>query len=87
MGDVISTQLRLDYLKDGIVGCVYEHFKGGVYIVTDMAVNTDTEEIMVVYHDINSDMVWCRPFSEFVSEVDHEKYPDVKQALRFKRIK
>ena len=87
MGNVMDMQARLNHLKDEIVGCVYRHFKGGTYMAINMAINTETEEIMVIYCDIDSDMVWCIPFSEFISKVDHEKYLDVKQTLRFKRIR
>ena len=50
-----------------------------------MAVNTETLEEMVVYKD--DENVWVRPKEMFVSEVDHEKYPDVKQKYRFELIK
>ena len=65
----------------------YRHFKGGIYVVTDIAVHSETEEPMVIYHSYdNQQFVWCRPLSMFLSEVDHKKYPDVKQKMRFERI-
>lgn len=74
-------------LKNEMVGNRYLHFKGNVYIVTDIATHTETEEIMVIYKDFrNLDSVWCRPLEMFLSPVDKEKYPDVKQQLRFERL-
>ena len=50
-----------------------------------MAVNTETLEEMVVYKDDKN--IWVRPKEMFLSEVDHEKYPEVKQKYRFELIK
>ena len=82
---VVQEQIKC--MKDGIVGFRYRHFKGGIYIVTDIAVHTETLEPMVIYKSFNKpDYVWSRPLSMFLSEVDHEKYPDVKQLMRFERM-
>ena len=87
MDNRMKAQAQVNCMKDGIVGFRYKHFKGGIYIVTELAVHSETEEPMVVYKSFdNSDLVWCRPLSMFMSEVDHEKYPDVKQNMRFERI-
>lgn len=73
-------------LRDEMVGNIYPHFKGGRYIVSDIAINSETEEPMVIYRNFDDPkLVWCRPLSMFQSEVDHEKYPDVKQKLRFEK--
>ena len=38
---------------------------------------------MVVYKHLDNNEYWVRPYTEFSSEVDHDKYPDVKQKYRF----
>ena len=63
---------------------VYRHFKGDLYIVEDLAFDSETEEEMVVYRSLyGENLLWVRPLKMFLSEVDHEKYPEVKQKYRF----
>ncbi len=63
---------------------VYKHFKGDLYIVEDLAFDSETEEKMVVYRSLyGANLLWVRPLKMFLSEVDHEKYPKVKQKYRF----
>ena len=67
---------------------LYKHFKGNIYVITDIAIHSETKEPMVIYKNFdNPDLVWCRPLSMFMSKVDHEKYPEVKQIMRFEKIK
>ena len=63
---------------------VYKHFKGDYYLVEDIAKDQETQKEMVVYRRLygNGDL-WIRPKEMFLSEVDHEKYPNVKQKYRF----
>lgn len=70
------------------LNCVYRHFKGNLYRVLAVALNTETEEQMVVYQDVvNTDKVFVRPLDNFLSKVDRTKYPDVKQENRFELLR
>lgn len=63
---------------------VYKHFKGDYYLVEDIAKDSETKEEMVLYRRLYEDCgLWVRTKEMFLSEVDHKKYPDVKQKYRF----
>lgn len=83
----MEMQQKIQGIKEEMVGSRYRHFKGGVYIVSGIAVHSETEEPMVIYKNFDDPtFVWARPLSMFLSEVDHAKYPEVKQKFRFERL-
>lgn len=63
---------------------IYKHFKGDMYLVEEIAIHSETKEKYIVYRGLYGDnLLYIRPYDMFASEVDHEKYPDVKQKYRF----
>ena len=63
---------------------VYQHFKGDKYLAIDVATHSETGEDMVLYRQLYGEgKLYVRPAELFLSEVDHEKYPNVKQKYRF----
>jgi len=72
---------------DVIVGEKYKHFKGNVYEVLCIAKDSETLEDLVIYKDTNSDKIWARKYSMFISKVDKNKYPNALQEYRFELIK
>ena len=62
----------------------YRHFKGKFYNTLGLAEHTETGEQFVIYYrtEDGPSKLYARPLGMFMSEVDHEKYPEVEQKYR-----
>lgn len=57
-----------------------------LYIIYDSAEHTETGEKLVIYNALYAPYkLYTRPMDMFFSEVDKEKYPNIKQKYRFER--
>ena len=83
--------------RDILVGDIVQHFKREwvssetseyLYKVLAFAQHTETGEKLVVYQGMYPPLKICaRPYDMFMSEVDREKYPKIRQKYRFEKIK
>ncbi len=56
-----------------VIGGVYRHFKGNLYIVVGIAKNSETLEDTVVYRALYGDFgLWVRPLPMFCETVTRE---------------
>ena len=81
--------------RDIQVGDIVQHFKREwvspetseyLYKVLAVAYHTENGEKLVIYQALYAPFKICaRPYDMFMSEVDRDKYPDIKQKYRFEK--
>lgn len=64
---------------------IYKHFKGDYYLVEDTALSSDDGvTVFVIYRKLYGDGgLYIRELSDFLGDVNKEKYPKVEQTKKF----
>ena len=77
-------------------GDIIQHFKREtvdqnsmryLYEFIGVATHSETRDRVVVYRALYGDKgLFVRPYEMFMEEVDHVKYPEIRQKYRFEKI-
>ena len=63
---------------------IYRHFKGDYYLVVGTCFDSEENEEYVLYRSLyGNGKLWARKKDNFLGEVNHQKYPNVKQKYSF----
>ena len=72
-------------------GKVYRHFKGNYYFVEGVALDSETQERVVIYkpiYDRNDSKIWVRKERMFLEEIDSTRKDNITgQKYRFELAK
>lgn len=77
-----AAQLELQARDRPVVGGVYRHYKGGLYVVTERSVMEDTLVPLVTYRSNARGTSWTRTMENFLGMV---RLPDGSSVRRFAR--
>ena len=79
-------------MEEIIIGGTYRHFKGGLYTVLAESLYSKDKTTPMITYALLGGQTYTRPKFDydgepgFLTEVDHQKYPEAKQKMRFELV-
>lgn len=70
MFNAAASQQQATFARERMRGKLYQHFKGGVYEVLDVAVDEEHGHCVVIYRSVDHGYVWVRSLGAFEELVD-----------------
>jgi len=78
-GDIVC-HFKRETVQDGSPTYLYQ--------ILGTAEHTESGELLMIYQALYGDFrLFARPYDMFCGEVDHEKYPQIRQKYRFEHWK
>jgi hypothetical protein len=77
-------------------GSIWRHYKGGIYQVDDLAINTTTGDVDVVYsridgpdfdRELERDLSYSRPFAEWFDNIIIGNNDTTERFVRVKKVR
>lgn len=69
------------------IGKIYRHFKGNYYFIEDIALDSETQERVVIYkplYERKDSKIWVRREKMFLEEISQERPDNItRQKYRF----
>ncbi len=79
---VDEIQRGWDIFKRPNDGQLFQHYKGGKYIIVATGFLEDSESPCVIYRSLEKNIVWVRTAKNFLEEIEHNG----KQVPRFRLV-
>lgn len=71
-------------IKAPVLGGLYQHFKGGLYVIQNLGVDSETKESVVIYNSVDEPFwIWVRPLWMWNETV---AMPDGTAVKRFRSV-
>lgn len=78
---------KANQCREELVGKRFKHFKGNVYEVIEVGLSSSSCSVQVIYRQVDKpDRIWIRPYVEFMSKLNKNKYPNAEQEHRFEPL-